>query len=94
MKKITPPTDNERRDIQMKDYVVSQKPQGQDNRLPPTHTLIMFFTMTHVRFGRSHFHQIGQFTHTRSSDGDPDPHGVLNTRKWSGLKFVTTETFI
>ena len=35
------------------------------------------FTMTHVRFGRSHLHPVGQFTHTRCSDGAPDPGGVL-----------------
>ena len=33
--------------------------------------------MTHVRFGRSHFHPTGQLTHTRLSDGDPDPDGSL-----------------
>ncbi len=26
------------------------------------------FTMTHVRFGRSHLHPVGQLTHTRCSD--------------------------
>jgi len=44
------------------------KTQVQDNHLPPPHTLIMDFTMTHVRFGSSHFHPIGQFTHTRRSE--------------------------
>jgi hypothetical protein len=33
--------------------------------------------MTHVRFGRSHLHPIGQLTHTRRSDGAPDPDGAL-----------------
>jgi hypothetical protein len=33
--------------------------------------------MTHVRFGRSHLHPIGQLSHTRSSDGTPDPDGAL-----------------
>ena len=33
--------------------------------------------MTHVRFGRSHLHPIGQLTHTRRSDGAPDPDGPL-----------------
>ena len=37
----------------------------------------MDFTMTHVRFGRSHLHPIGQLTHTRRSDGAPDPDGTL-----------------
>ena len=35
----------------------------------------MDFTMTHVRFGRSHLYPIGQLTHTRRSDGARD--GVL-----------------
>ena len=52
------------------------KTQAQDNRLPPR-TLIMDFTMTHVRFGRSHLHPFGQLTHTRRSDGAPDPDGAL-----------------
>ena len=75
--KITPATGKERGDIEIKDYVVLQKPEGQDNRLPPPRTLIMDFTMTHVRFGRSHLHPIGQLTHTRRSDGAPDPDGAL-----------------
>jgi hypothetical protein len=33
--------------------------------------------MTHVRFGRSHLHPREQLTHTRRSDGDPDPDGAL-----------------
>jgi len=57
--------------------VVLQKPQGQDNRLLPPRTLIMDFTMTHVRFGGSQLHPIGQLTHTRRSDGAPDPDGAL-----------------
>jgi hypothetical protein len=64
-------------DIEIKDYVVLQNPQPQDNRLPPPRTLIMDFTMTHVRFGSSPFNPIGQLTHTRRSDGAPDPDGVL-----------------
>ena len=39
--KITSVTDKERGDMEIKDYVVLQKPQTQDNRLPPPHTLIM-----------------------------------------------------
>ena len=53
------------------------KLQAQVNRLPPPRTLIMDFTMTHVRFGRSHLHPIGQLTHTRRSDSAPDPDGVI-----------------
>ncbi len=57
IKKITP--GKERCDIKIKDYVVLHKPQGQDNSLVPPRTLIMDFTMTHVRFGRSQLHPIG-----------------------------------
>ena len=42
-------------------------------------TPIMDFTMTHVRFGRSHLHPMGQLTHTRRSDGAPDPYGSHGT---------------
>jgi hypothetical protein len=45
--KITPATGKGRGDIEVKDYVVLQKPQSQDNRLPPPRPLIMDFTMTH-----------------------------------------------
>jgi hypothetical protein len=54
-----------------------QKTQAQDNRFLPPRTLIMDFTMTHVRFGGSHLHPIGQLTHTRCSDGAPNPNGAL-----------------
>ena len=76
IRKITPATGKERGDIEIMDYVVLQNPQTQDNLLPPPGTLIMDFTITHVRFGCSHLHPIGQFTHTRRSDGAPDPDGV------------------
>ncbi len=33
----------------------------------------MDYTMTHVRFGRSHLHPKDQLTNTRRSDGAPDP---------------------
>ena len=67
--KITPVTDIERGDIEIKYYVVLQKPEAQDNRLPGSpRTLIMDFTMTHVRFGRSHLHPMGQLTYTRRSE--------------------------
>ena len=33
--------------------------------------------MTHVRFGHSHFHPMGQPTNTRHSDGVPEPDGAL-----------------
>ena len=41
---ITPVTVKERGDLEIKDYVVMQKPQPQANRLPPPHTLIMDLT--------------------------------------------------
>ena len=47
-----------------------ENPQRQDNRLPPPHTLIIDFTMTHVRYGCSHLHPIGHLTHTLNR---PDP---------------------
>ena len=74
---ITSVTGRERGDLEIKDYVVMQKPQPQANRLPPPRTLIMDFTMTHIRFGRSHVHPMGQLTNIRRSDGAPDPDGVL-----------------
>jgi hypothetical protein len=70
-----PATGKERGDMEIKDYVVMQKPQV--NRLPPPHTFIMDYTMTHVRFGCSHLHPMGQLTNTRRSDGAPDPDAVL-----------------
>ena len=62
---------------EIKDYVVMQKPQPQANRLPPPRTLIMDYTMTHIRFGRSPLHPMGQLTNTRRSDGAPDPDAAL-----------------
>ena len=59
--------------------MVLQKPQEHADRLPPPRTLIMDFTLTHTRFGRSNVHPIGQLTHTRRSDGAPEPDGVLKT---------------
>jgi hypothetical protein len=34
-------------DLEIKDYVVLQKPQEQSDRLPPPRTLILDFTLTH-----------------------------------------------
>jgi hypothetical protein len=51
--KITPATVKERDGLEIKDYVVLQKPQEQDDRLPPPRTLILDFTLTHTRYGRS-----------------------------------------
>jgi hypothetical protein len=68
----------ERGDLEIKDCVVLQKPQEQVDRRPPR-TLILDFTLTHTRFGRSHVHSTGHLTHTRSSDGAPEPDGALRT---------------
>ena len=70
--KITPATDKERGDIEIKDYAVLQKPQEQSNRLPPPRTLILDFTMIHTCYGRSIQHTTSPFTHTRRSDGVPE----------------------
>ena len=59
--KITPAVGNERGDIEIKDYVVL--PHGQDNCLPPC-PLILDFTITHDRFGRSRLDSSGRLTHT------------------------------
>ncbi len=51
--KITPATGKERGDLEIKDYVILQKTKEQADRLPPPRTLILDFTMTHPRYGRS-----------------------------------------
>ena len=61
--KITTTTGKERGGLELKDYVVLQNPQEQTDRLPPPRTLILDFTLTHTRFGRSQVHPIGQLTH-------------------------------
>jgi hypothetical protein len=75
--KITPATDKERDDLEIKDYVVLQKPQEQADRLPPPRTLILDFTLTHTRYDSSHVHTTGQLTNTRSSDDSPELDGAL-----------------
>jgi hypothetical protein len=52
----------ERGDLEIKDYVVLQKPQVHVDRLPPPRTLIFDFTMTHTRYDRSHLNFNGQLT--------------------------------
>ena len=69
--------------------MVLQKPQEQTDRLPPPRTLIMDFTLTHERFGRSGVHPIGPLTDTRRSDGAPEPDGAL----WT-LRVVSTITLV
>jgi hypothetical protein len=48
--RTTSSTDNERGDIEIKDYVFL--PHGEDDRLPPR-TLVMDVTITHDRYGRT-----------------------------------------
>jgi hypothetical protein len=81
--KITPATGKERDDLEIKDYVVLQKPQEQADRLPPPGTLILDFTLTHMRYDSSHVHTTGQLTNTSRSDDAPDHDGALRkvTRK-------------
>jgi hypothetical protein len=74
--KITPATGKERGDLEIKDYVVLQKPQEQTDRLPPR-TLILDFTLTHTRYDSSHVHTTGQLTTTGRSDGAPELDGAL-----------------
>jgi hypothetical protein len=71
---ITPPTGNERGDIEIKDYVILT--HGEDDRIPPR-TLVMDVTMTHDRYGRT-TRTNGTLTHRVSSTGDPQPDGALN----------------
>jgi len=75
--KITPDTGKERGDVEIRDYVVLQKPRDVTDCLPPPRTLILDFTLTHTRFGRSLVHSLGQLTHKRRSDGAPEPDGAL-----------------
>ena len=75
--KTTSGTVIDRGNIEIKDYVVIEKPQTQDNCLSPPRTLILDYTMTHIRFGCSHLHPMGQLTNTRRSDGAPEPDGAL-----------------
>jgi hypothetical protein len=37
------------------------------------------FTLTHTRFGRSQLSSLGHLTHTRQTDGAPEPDGGLRT---------------
>jgi hypothetical protein len=75
--KITPETGKERDDLEIKDYVVLQKPLEQDDRLPPPRTLILDFTLTHTRYDSSHVHTTGQLTNISRSDGAPELDGTL-----------------
>ena len=78
--KVTPSTDNERVDVEIKDYVIL--PRGEDNRFPP-HTLLMDDTMTHEHYGHTTQCTNGALLHRVSSTGTPQSDGALNkeTRK-------------
>jgi hypothetical protein len=76
--KITSDTDKEGGDLEIKDYVVLQKPKDQDDRLPPPRTLILDFR-------RSHVYSTGQLTHTRRSDGLGETDGDLRVVVWKKI---------
>jgi hypothetical protein len=80
---ITPATGKERGDVEIRDYVVLQKPRDLTDCFPPPRTLILDFTLTHTRFGKSQLSSLrsslGQLTHTRRTDGAPEPDGALRT---------------
>ena len=73
--KITPAVANERGDIEIQDYVFLSR--GEDDRIPPR-TLVMDFTMTHDRYGRTTQHTNGALTHRLPSTGGPQSDGSLN----------------
>jgi hypothetical protein len=56
-----------------------QKPRDLTDCLPPPRTLILDFTLTHTRFGKLQLSSLGQLTHTRRTDGVPEPDGALRT---------------
>jgi hypothetical protein len=56
-----------------------QKPRDLTDCLPPPRALILDFTLTHTRFGKSQLSSLGQLTHTRRTDGAPEPDGALKT---------------
>jgi hypothetical protein len=56
-----------------------KKPRDLTDCLPPPRTLILDFTLTHTRFGRSQLSSLGQLTHTRRTDGVPDPESRTNS---------------
>ena len=73
--KITSSQDQERGDVEIRDYVVLEKPRDGTDWFPPPRTLILDFTMTHSRYGRSQLSSLGQLTHRRRSDGAPESDG-------------------
>ena len=73
---ITPATGKERGDVEIRDYVVMQKQRDLTDCLPPLRTLILDLTLTHTRFGKSQLSSLGHLTHTRRTDGAPEPDGA------------------
>ena len=82
--RITPAADNERGDIEIKDYVIS--PRGEDDRLSPR-TLVIDVTMTHDRYGRTTQHTNGALTHRVSSTDAPHPDGALNNAARKKIRY-------
>ena len=76
---ITPATGKERGDVEIRDYVILQKPRDLTDCLPPPRTLILDFTLTYTRFGKSQLSSLGQLTHTRWTDGTPESDEALRT---------------
>ena len=74
--KVTLAAGNERGDIEIDNYVVL--PREEDNLLLPR-PLILDFTMTYDRYGRSNAYTNGMLTHRIRSTGAPQPDGALNT---------------
>ena len=73
--KITSTVGNERGDIEIGKYIVL--PREQDNHLPPW-SLLLDYTMTHDRFGRSNLHTDGKITHCLRSNGEPQSDDTVN----------------
>jgi hypothetical protein len=73
--RITPVADNERGEIEIKDYVIL--PRREDDGLPPR-TLVLDVTMTHDRYGRTTQRTNGALIHRVPSTGAPQSDGVLN----------------
>jgi hypothetical protein len=65
--------------VEIRDYIVLQKPRDLTDCLPPPRTLILDFTLTHTRFGKFQLSSLGQLTHTRRTDGVPESDGALRT---------------
>jgi hypothetical protein len=65
--------------VEIRDYVVFQKPRDLTDCLPPPRTLILDFTLTYTCFGKSQLSSLGHLTHTRWTDGAPEPDGALRT---------------